>query len=579
MMSDKKAVIYLRVSTEIQVDGYSLAAQLHSIETYANAYAIKIVETYEDKGKSGKSIESRPEFLKMLEAIESKSIDVDYVLVFKLSRFGRNAADTLNSLQRLQDYGVNLCCTEDKLDSSTGSGKLMIAVLSAVAEIERVNIVEQTMAGRRQKARDGKWNGGFAPYGYRIGEDDVLQIEDSEVEVIRLMFEKFTTTDLGYTGVTKYLNRQGIKKLPRQNGKLTHWTPKLVASILDNPIYNGLMPYGRRIKEKVDGTRDDYHQVKQKDYPIYDGLHKAIIDDDIWEQTRDKRAETGVKSPSRIGRDRAHLLSGILRCPECGSGMYTNRNSWERKDGTEVERYYYACSRTKSERGTCTYKATLREDAIESEVISAVRALVKNPLFAKDIKQKIGTQIDTTEIDVELKNYDKALKQCEKSKDTLEQEIDTMPLAEPHRERKLQDKNKRLNRFYDELYELEEKIADLIKKRKAVESNALNLEQVYQMLLNFDLLYSKLTDTEQRDMVSYIIKEVEIHKLPEETESIDIQQGNGATSKKKSKRKKETSKNISRLKSITFQFPVKYGDDTGNRILWDNESTVETCIG
>lgn len=54
------------------------------------------------------------------------------------------------------------------------------------------------------------------------------------------------------------------------------------------------MPYGRRTKEKVEGTRDVYHQVKQKDYPIYDGLHQAIIDDDIWEQTRDKRAETGV---------------------------------------------------------------------------------------------------------------------------------------------------------------------------------------------------------------------------------------------------------------------------------------------
>lgn len=134
------------------------------------------------------------------------------------------------------------------------------------------------MAGRRQKAREGKWNGGFAPYGHSIGEDDVLKIEESEAEVIRIMFEKFITTDMGYMGVTNYLNRQGIKKLPRHNGKLTHWTPKLVASILDNPIYNGMMPYGRRTKEKVEGTRDVYHQVRQKEYPIYGGLQKAIID-------------------------------------------------------------------------------------------------------------------------------------------------------------------------------------------------------------------------------------------------------------------------------------------------------------
>ena len=60
---------------------------------------------------------------------------VSYVLVFKLSRFGRNAADVLNSLQLMQDFGVNLICMEDGIDSSKDAGKLMISVLSAVAEM------------------------------------------------------------------------------------------------------------------------------------------------------------------------------------------------------------------------------------------------------------------------------------------------------------------------------------------------------------------------------------------------------------------------------------------------------------
>ena len=63
--------------------------------------------------------------------------------------FGRNAADVLNSLQYIQDYGVNLICVEDGIDSSKDSGKLTITVLSAVAEIERENILVQTMEGRR----------------------------------------------------------------------------------------------------------------------------------------------------------------------------------------------------------------------------------------------------------------------------------------------------------------------------------------------------------------------------------------------------------------------------------------------
>ena len=66
----------------------------------------------------------------------------------------------------MQDFGVNLICVEDGIDSSKDSEKLMISVLSAVAEIERENILVQTMEGRKQKAREGKWNGGFTPYGY-----------------------------------------------------------------------------------------------------------------------------------------------------------------------------------------------------------------------------------------------------------------------------------------------------------------------------------------------------------------------------------------------------------------------------
>ena len=57
-----------------------------------------------------------------------------------------------------KDFGVNLICVEDGIDSSKDAGKLMISVLSAVAEIERENIRVQTMAGREQKAREGKWN-------------------------------------------------------------------------------------------------------------------------------------------------------------------------------------------------------------------------------------------------------------------------------------------------------------------------------------------------------------------------------------------------------------------------------------
>mgnify|MGYP001396202170 CR=1 FL=1 len=334
MENKKKAVAYLRVSTDTQVEGYSLDAQLASIERYAKAYDIDIVKTYKDEGKSGKSVKGREDFIRMFEDIEAGTISVDYVMVFKLSRFGRNSADVLISLQRLQEYNVNLICTEDRLDSSTGSGKLMITVLSAVAEIERVNIIEQTMAGRRQKA------GGFPPYGYSLGEDDILIIEEKEAEAVRIIYDKYINANMGFNSIAKYLNRQGISKIPRKNGTLTQWSAKLVKDIIDNPVYKGYIAYGRRTKEKVKGTSNEYRTVKQDDYIVAKGKHEPIISVEDWDKAHKIRKETGVASPSSIGRNRIHLLSGILRCPECGGPMYTNKNSWTRKDGTYIERHY-----------------------------------------------------------------------------------------------------------------------------------------------------------------------------------------------------------------------------------------------
>ena len=166
MDKKQKCYIYTRVSTDIQVDNYSLDAQKERLKAYALYKEMEIVGEYCDEGKSGKSIEGRTEFKKMMDDITNEKDNIDYVLVFKLSRFGRNTADVLNSLEIIQEYNVNLYCIEEGIDSGNGTGKLILTILAAVAEMERENIAVQTMEGRKQKARQGEWNGGQAPIGY-----------------------------------------------------------------------------------------------------------------------------------------------------------------------------------------------------------------------------------------------------------------------------------------------------------------------------------------------------------------------------------------------------------------------------
>lgn len=335
--------IYTRVSTSIQIDGYSLDAQLDKLKRYAELQNMTVLGEYSDAGRSGKNISGRPAFQEMLDDIVGKKDDVRYVLVFKLSRFGRNAADVLSSLQLMQDNGVDLVCVEDGIDSSKDAGKLIISVLSAVSEIERENIRAQTMAGREQKAREGKWNGGFAPYGYTLVGGELKIVED-EAEVIRTIFEQFVHTTMGANGVAKYLNDNGFTKKKRQNGTLGQFSSSFVKGVLDNPVYMGKISYGRRRNEKVDGKRNEYKIVRQSEYPIYDGVHEAIIDEELWTLAHNKRLQTGVKWAKTYNMDHANILSGILRCPVCGGPMYGNVNRKKKKDGTLYKDvYYYAC--------------------------------------------------------------------------------------------------------------------------------------------------------------------------------------------------------------------------------------------
>lgn len=547
----KKCVLYSRVSTEMQVDGYSLEGQVTCMKNFANREEMTVVNNYEDAGKSGKSIDGRPAFQKMLADIQD-GLQVDYILVYKLSRFGRNAADILNSLALVQTYDVNLISVEEGIDSSQASGKLLISVLSAVSEIERENILEQTMNGRREKARQGLWNGGPAPYGYNQ-KGNTLEINEDEANVIRLIFDKFANSSMGYGGVAKYLNLQGISKNPHKESDITVWSGRCIQSILDNPVYIGKIAYGRRTKEKVKGSRNEYRYVNSDEYLLYDGQHEAIIYNETWDKVRTKRQSTGVKAPSKVGRERVHLLSGLLRCPKCGCPMYCNRHFWTNRDGTYKDVYYYFCGHSTLTRGTsCNYNAKLKKSDIEPYVIETLKELVRGENFAEEIQSRIGKDVNTELIDKELSGYKKKLAEVNTNKANLEDSIDNLPLDVKFRERKLKDMQVRLDALYDTTSELEEKIEDASLRKKAMEEEAITLDNIYKLLLSFDEIYDKMTEDEQKLMLTYLVKNIQIYANDE-----------GASMP---------------LKSITLNFPIFKDNREVNHILWKKDGSVETLV-
>ena len=177
--------------------------------------------------------------------------------------------------------------------------------------------------------------------------------------------------------------------------------------------------------------------------------------------------------------------------------------------------------------------------------------MVSDKYFAKEIEKRIGVQTDTTAIDKELANYESKLKEVDLNKARLEREIDNLPIDARFRERKIHDMTLRLDGLYDTIVELEERIEDAKLRRSSIEMEAITLDNIYKLMLNFGKLYDIISDEEKKSLVSYLIKEIQIYP-------------NG------------TSDRI--LKSIEFNFPIYRDGREIRKLLWENGNTVEAVL-
>lgn len=515
-----RCYIYTRVSTELQIDGYSLEAQKERLRQEAKHRGMQVVGEYSDEGKSGKNIAGRPEFKQMMKDIKSGKDDVDYVLVFKLSRFGRNAADTLNSLQYMEDYGVNLLCVEDNIDSAGASGKLIISVLASVAEIERANISEQTMAGRKQKARDGKWNGGFAPYGYKLVAKDgekskVLVINEEEAELVRLIYKKFLS-GMGIGNVAKWLNENGYTKKIRQNGSVSLISAAFVKGVLDNPVYAGKIAYGRRKTEKIEGTRNEFHVVKQDrdSYKLYPGQHEAIIDEEQWYRAQAKRMKNAFKREKTHSLEHEHILSGLVKCPVCGASMYGVVNRKKKKGSEEfyTDMWYYLCKNRKMVSGhLCDYKKHIRQEELNTEVLQLITYVFGGE---NDLKKRVLQRTDSEDAMKSLLEEKERLtkekdKQQSKKAKLLRRiaELDTDDdlyddLMKTYRQ-SVNEVNELIGNIENQIYQNELKIEDADGENLSTE--------VYKRILD-DMLNNigDMTDADKKTLMNLMIEKIEI---------------------------------------------------------------------
>ena len=282
-------------------------------------------------------------------------------------------------------------------------------------------------------------------------------------------------------------------------------------------------------------------------------MHEAIISEEVWNAAQAKLIAQAKKYEHvNKGKDeRTHLLSGIVRCPVCGAGMYGNKSIKYKKDGTKYKDFfYYGCKHRSMQRGhKCDYKKQIREELLDDAVAEVIVKLVSNPQFAAMMQEKINMKVDTTAIDQEIANYEKQLRQDYSIKAKLMEEIDNLNPDDRHYIRRKADLDDRLYRMYDKIEELEEQLIAARAKKTSIEAEKITGDNIYKVLIYFDKLYFAMSDVERRQLIEALIAEIQIYE--------------------------ERKPNGQWLKSIRFKLPIIENDLS---IGLDNGNQVETVV-
>ena len=333
------AGLYIRVSTERQAqEGYSVAAQKQNLMNFARGQGWNIYDIYSDEGISGKNIKDRPEVKRLINDIKNKRIDV--VVLYKFDRLTRDISDTEEIIKLIQEYGIEVyTISGGTVDVSTATGRFIIRMTGAVAQLEREQTIERVKTAFIQKVKEGKSLCSSTPsYGYdRPKHQEIQTINEEEAKVVKRIFKMYIEGHT-FTEIANVLNAEGIptkkkgKIQKRKNSNETYvinsvWQPKTIRLILSNVTYIGGVRYGIN---------------SNNGFVELNGLHEPIISKEVWEQAQERLNK--IKKLSRTNQPKDDVYyCGTLVCVICVNKLTNQRTMKTKNNGSKEIYYVYRC--------------------------------------------------------------------------------------------------------------------------------------------------------------------------------------------------------------------------------------------
>ena len=370
---------YARVSTDSTEQLTSYEAQVDYYTRYIQSKPDwQFVGVYTDEGISATSTKRREGFNRMVaDALDGK---IDLIITKSVSRFARNTVDSLTTVRKLKDAGVEVYFEKENIWTLDSKGELLITIMSSLAQEESRSISENVTWGQRKRFADGKVSIPYGQFlGYRKGTDGLPEIVPEEADIVRSIYRMFIS-GMTTNAIAKRLTMQGI---PTPGGK-TVWQRATVESILRNEKYKG-----SALLQKTFTV--DFLQKKMKvnegEVPQYyvENSHEAIIDPKEWEKaqlelTRRKNSTRRSRCDSPFSRK--------LVCGDCGE--YYGSKVWH--SNSKYRRTIWQCNAKYTDHHHCT-TPHLYEDDLKQYFIQALSELLTDRDALLDDLRAVKTEL------------------------------------------------------------------------------------------------------------------------------------------------------------------------------------------
>jgi DNA invertase Pin-like site-specific DNA recombinase len=529
---DKVFAIYSRKSrftgkgesVENQIEMCREYLRIHFDEECANNAVV-----YEDEGFSGKNLD-RPQFKAMFEDIKAGKISA--VLCYRLDRISRNIGDFANLITELTSMGVAFISIKEQFDTNSPMGRAMMYIASVFSQLERETIAERIRDNLHELSKTGRWLGGVTPTGYKsIGETSVningktkkayhLSTVDDEAELVKLIYSLF----LEHNSLTKTESYLLAHNYKTKNGR--DFTRFSIKGILTNPVYmiadnnaleyfkkssvelysndnefdgiHGMMVYNRTQQEQGKATK-----VKPMDEWIVSvGKHEGFINGADWVKIQ-KMLDSNKSKSYRKPKSHTALLSGILKCGECGEYMRPHMTTRLNKDNEYT--YYYSCNlKLRSKGSRCNIK-NINGNEIDKEVIEAIKSLSAN---GDEYFSTLKKSLDSNKIknDNLAKEQDKIKADIEKAEQDIDVLVETLANSSgTGAEKYILDK---INALSEQVENNKARISAMDEEKDNTLGLTESIDLMKNMLSSFSSAVDIMTIEQKRQTIRTFVKEV-----------------------------------------------------------------------